>query len=78
MRRRSVYRGTRISIWRLERARQLGATEAELLESDPSLRVEDLSNAWTYVSGHPAEIEAQILVNVDEAVSEGEPVNAER
>lgn len=54
---------TRIPVWLLERARRLGTTEPELLESYPSIRAEDLVNAWAYVRSHPAEIEAQILEN---------------
>lgn len=33
---------TRIPVWALVRARQLGATEADVLRSHPSLRAEDL------------------------------------
>ena len=54
---------TRIPVWLLEQARRLGTTEPELLESYPSIRAEDLVNAWAYVRSHPAEIEAQILEN---------------
>jgi uncharacterized protein (DUF433 family) len=54
---------TRIPVWVLEQARRLGMTEAELLRSYPSLRAEDLANAWTYVRSHRAEIEREILEN---------------
>jgi len=40
---------TRIPVWLLEQARRLGTSEAELLRSYPSLRAEDLANAWAYV-----------------------------
>ena len=46
--------------WLLERARQLGATEADLLRSYPALRAEDLANAWAYVRSHQEQIAAQI------------------
>ena len=51
---------TRIPIWLLEQARRLGATEADLLADYPSLRAEDLVNAWAYVRAHPDEIDRQI------------------
>ena len=55
--------GTRIPVWTLEQYRRLGASEAELLASYPSLRAEDLVNAWAYVRSHQGEIERQIREN---------------
>jgi len=54
---------TRIPVWLLEHARRLGITEQALLESYPSLRAEDLANAWAYARSHAAEIEGQIRDN---------------
>jgi uncharacterized protein (DUF433 family) len=54
---------TRIPVWVLEQARRLGASEAELLRSYPTLRAEDLTNAWAYVRSHRDEIEQQIREN---------------
>ena len=54
---------TRIPIWTLEQGRRLGLAEAALLESYPTLRAADLSNAWAYVRAHPEEIERQIAEN---------------
>jgi len=54
---------TRIPVWVLVQARRLGATEAELLRSYPTLRAEDLTNAWAYARAHYDEIEQQILEN---------------
>ncbi len=54
---------TRIPVWVLVRARQLGIAETDILRSYPSLRAEDLANAWAYYRAHPAEIEQQILRN---------------
>ena len=54
---------TRIPVWLLVQARRLGATEAELLRSYPTLRAEDLANAWAYARAHHDEIEEQILGN---------------
>jgi uncharacterized protein (DUF433 family) len=51
---------TGIPVWLLEQARRLGATEQALLAAYPSLRAEDLVNAWYYARAHAAEIEAQI------------------
>jgi uncharacterized protein (DUF433 family) len=54
---------TRIPVWILENARRLGTSEAELLRCYPSLRAEDLTNAWAYVRSHREEIEQQIQEN---------------
>lgn len=51
---------TRIPVWLLVRARELGASEAALLEAYPSLRAEDLVNAWAYAQLHVSEIQDQI------------------
>jgi uncharacterized protein (DUF433 family) len=54
---------TRIPIWVLEQARRLGTGDAELLKCYPTLRAEDLANAWAYVRSHREEIERQIHDN---------------
>ncbi len=54
---------TRIPVWVLVRARQLGASEADLLQSYPTLRAEDLTNAWAYYRSHHEEIDRQIGEN---------------
>ncbi|MEX2262251.1 MAG: DUF433 domain-containing protein [Bryobacteraceae bacterium] len=51
---------TRIPVWLLEQARRLGTSEKALLEAYPTLRAEDLANAWAFVRSHPSQIEAQI------------------
>ncbi|HFD38549.1 MAG TPA: DUF433 domain-containing protein [Anaerolineae bacterium] len=51
---------TRIPVWLLVQARRLGASEADLLQAYPSLRAEDLANAWAYYRSHRREIERQI------------------
>lgn len=51
---------SRIPVWLLEQARRLGTSEAELLQAYPTLRAQDLANAWNYVRAHSEEIEAQI------------------
>jgi uncharacterized protein (DUF433 family) len=57
---------TRIPIWVLEQGRRLGISEEELLRSYPTLRAEDIVNAWAYVRSHRLEIEAQIRDNESE------------
>ena len=47
----------------LEQARRLGVSEADLLNSYPTLRAEDLANAWAYVRSHREEINRQIAEN---------------
>mgnify|MGYP001596556263 CR=1 FL=1 len=54
---------TRIPVWVLEQARRLGTTEADLLGCYPTLRAEDMANAWAYVRSHRDEIEQQIREN---------------
>jgi uncharacterized protein (DUF433 family) len=54
---------TRIPVWLLEQARRSGASDAELLKSYPTLRAEDLANAWAYVRSHRLEIDQQIIEN---------------
>jgi uncharacterized protein (DUF433 family) len=38
-------------------------SEADLLRSYPTLRAEDLANAWAYVRAHREEIDRQIRDN---------------
>jgi uncharacterized protein (DUF433 family) len=47
----------------LEQARRLGTSEADLLRAYPTLRAEDLANAWAYVRSHREEIEREIREN---------------
>lgn len=54
---------TRVPVWVLERGRQLGSSEADLLHAYPTLRAQDLVNAWAYVEAHRDEIERQIREN---------------
>ena len=54
---------TRIPVWVLEEARRLGISEADLLRSYPTLRAEDLANAWAFVRTHRDEIDEQIREN---------------
>ncbi len=54
---------TRIPVWLLARARRLGASEAALLQAYPSLRAEDLVNAWAYAKLHSSEIEELITAH---------------
>jgi uncharacterized protein (DUF433 family) len=54
---------TRIPVWVLEQSRRLGVSEAELLRSYPTLRAEDLANAWAYARSHRDEISRQVEAN---------------
>lgn len=54
---------TRIPVWVMEQARRLGTSEADLLRCYPTLRAEDLANAWAYVRSHQKEIDQQIREN---------------
>ncbi len=54
---------TRIPVWLLEQARRMGSSEQALLAAYPTLRAEDLVNAWAYARAHATEIDAQIREN---------------
>ncbi|MDA0818598.1 MAG: DUF433 domain-containing protein [Planctomycetota bacterium] len=54
---------TRIPVWLLVQARRQGASEADILQAYPSLRAQDLVEAWAYWHAHSAEIEQQIRAN---------------
>lgn len=54
---------TRIPVWLLVQAKRLGSSEADLLRAYPTLRAEDLANAWAYSRAHATEIERQIREN---------------
>jgi uncharacterized protein (DUF433 family) len=54
---------TRIPVWILAQARRLGASEADLLRNYPTLRAEDLANAWAYARAHHDEIDRHIVEN---------------
>ena len=54
---------TRIPVWILEQGRRSGVNESDLLRCYPTLRAEDLANAWAYVRAHRSEIEQQIREN---------------
>lgn len=55
--------GTRIAVWFLVEAQQLGIREAQLLQDYPHIMAADLVNAWAYAEAHPEEIAAAILAN---------------
>ena len=57
---------TRIPVWVLVRARQLGCSESNLLDAYPSLRHEDLRNAWAYYEAHREEIDGLVEENEQE------------
>ncbi len=54
---------TRIPVWLLIQAKRLGTSEADLLHAYPTLRAQDLANAWAYHRVHVHEIEQQIREN---------------
>jgi uncharacterized protein (DUF433 family) len=54
---------TCIPVWTLVQAERLGANEADLLKNYPTLRAEDLSNAWAYARVYSGEIEQAIQEN---------------
>ena len=58
-------RSTRVTVWILVGYRQLGLSDARLLEYYPALAQADLDAAWEYYREHPAEIDEAIRRNED-------------
>ncbi|NET57073.1 MAG: DUF433 domain-containing protein [Symploca sp. SIO2E6] len=54
---------TRIPVWSLVNDRHLGMSDAQILESFPSLSAADLVNTWVYADAYPEEIEMAIREN---------------
>ena len=54
---------TRVPVWALEQSLRLGMSEEELLHSYPTVRAEDLVNAWAYARSHRTEIQDEIREN---------------
>lgn len=54
---------TRIPVWLLVQLQRLGASEADLLRDYPSLRAEDLTNAWAFAAAHKSQIETDMALN---------------
>ncbi len=54
---------TRIPVWLIIRARQLGSSDGEVLKNYPTLKPEDISNAAAYHLSHKEEIEEEIRKN---------------
>ncbi len=54
---------TRIPVWVLVQARLLDTTDADLLRCYPTLRAEDLVDAWAYYRAHRDGISQQIANN---------------
>lgn len=57
---------TRIPIWVLVNARNLGISESQLLYDYPTLTASDLANAWIYAQANPDEIATAIRENEED------------
>lgn len=57
---RACIRNTRIPVWSIVEAKQLGASDIELLQSFQGLTAEDITNAMRYYRDHKGEIESDI------------------
>jgi len=53
-------RRTRIPVWLLVAYRELGRSDADLLDDYPGLTQTDLDSAWGYYAANPDEIRAAI------------------
>lgn len=58
--------GTRIPVWVLVNARNIGISETQLLYDYPTLNAADLANAWVYAEANSDEIEVAIKENEEE------------
>lgn len=58
--------GTRIPIWVLVNARNLGISESQLLYDYPTLTATDLANAWIYAQANSDEIATAIRENEED------------
>ena len=58
--------GTRIPVWVLVNARNLGISESQLLYDYPTLTAADLANAWVYAEANPQEIQSAIRDNEED------------
>ena len=56
---------TRIPVWTLVSFKKLGADDSTLLSSYPSLRQQDLNNAWAYYKANKKEIDKDIQENAE-------------
>jgi uncharacterized protein (DUF433 family) len=54
---------SRIPVWSLVHDRQLGMSDAQILEAFPDLTAADLVNAWAYAEAYSTEIETAIQEN---------------
>jgi uncharacterized protein (DUF433 family) len=54
---------TRIPVWSLIEYIQIGVGEEALLQNFPTLRAQDLANAWAYYVANKAEIDREIQEN---------------
>jgi len=57
---------TRIPVWTIERMRQLGLSDLDILRSFPTLRAIDLVEASSYAACHREEIEKAIRENEED------------
>jgi uncharacterized protein (DUF433 family) len=55
--------GTRIAVWLLVEAQQIGISESQLLQDYSHITAADLVNAWIYADVYPEEIAAEILAH---------------
>lgn len=54
---------TRIPVWSIIEYMQLGVGKEQLLQNFPTLRAQDLANAWAYYDANKEEIDAEIREN---------------
>ena len=59
-------RETRIPVWLMVSYRNMGLSEAKILENHPDLSATDLVNSWAYESAFPDEISIAIRKQEEE------------
>lgn len=57
---------TRIPVWSIVEYMKMGVGKEKLLLNFPTLRAQDLANAWAYYDANGAEIDLEIAENNDD------------
>ena len=54
---------TRIPVWSIIEYMQMGVGKEKLLQNFPTLRAQDLANAWAYYDANKEEVDHEIMQN---------------
>ncbi len=57
---------TRIPVWSVIEYIQMGVAQDKMLQNFPTLRAQDLTNAWAYYDANQEEIDHEIIENKED------------